>query len=227
MWPFLLDKFWQFLVHELKQEGYFLWLESWLICVVVDLGSQTWMPWSSYTKIGWKMQKKKDVGELFTFEGDVLEVHEEKLDQSSYFKDNLLQYIPYRHGFDFNLSLQFAFWILTSHFASILCSVQISHVKLYNILDFKLFRFQIWFQFSIIYICLCMVQCAIGANACFLLVYVGSMWNIVCLCWFIVEHCLSLLVPSGAFNLRFRFFPIVLKIYHDQSWYPLLSTFKK
>jgi hypothetical protein len=67
------------------------------------------MPWSSYTKIGWKMQKKKDVGELFTFEGDVLEVHEEKLDQSSYFKDNLLQYIPYRHGFDFNLSLQFAF----------------------------------------------------------------------------------------------------------------------
>ncbi len=62
-----------------------------------------------------------------------------------------------------------------------------------------------------------MAQCAIGANACFLLVYVGSMWNIVCLCWFTVEHCLSLLVPCGAFNLRFQYFPTILKIYHDQS----------
>ncbi len=52
--------------------------------------------------------KKKDVGGFFTFEGDVLEVHEDKLDQSSYFEDDLLQYIPYRHGFDFNLSLQFS-----------------------------------------------------------------------------------------------------------------------
>jgi hypothetical protein len=98
------------------------------------------------------------------------------------------QYIPYRHGFGFNLSLQFAFWVLTLHFASILCNVQISHVgKFYNISDFKLFRFQILSQFSIIYSCLCMVQCAIGAN-----IYIYSFY------WFIMEHCLSLLVHCQA-----------------------------
>jgi hypothetical protein len=35
-------------------------------------------------------------------------------------------------------------------------------------------------------------------------------------CWFIVEHC-----------LRFGVFPIVMKTYQDQGWYPLVSTFKK
>jgi len=32
---------------------------------------------------------KKDVGELFTYEVDLLEAHEEKLDQFGYFEDDL------------------------------------------------------------------------------------------------------------------------------------------
>jgi len=98
-----------------------------------------------------------------------------------------------------------------------LCIVQISNAKkICNILDFKFFNFQIWFQFSIIYImCLCMVQCAISANVCFFFVFIGSLWNIICFCWFIVGHC-----------LKFRIFLTIMKTYQDQGWYPLVLIFK-
>jgi len=51
-----------------------------------------------------------------------------------------------------------------------------------------------------------MVQCVIGANVYIFFVFIGSLWNIVCFCWFIVGHC-----------LRFGIFLTIMKTYQDQG----------
>jgi hypothetical protein len=95
MWPLLLKKIWQFLVHRLKYRGYSLWLESWLVYVVVDLGLQKldalvmiYKNWQEDVWVGCHFANK-NVGEFFTFEIDFLEAHEKKLDQFGYFEDHL------------------------------------------------------------------------------------------------------------------------------------------
>jgi len=60
-----------------------------------------------------------------------------------------------------------------------------------------------------------MVQCVIGANVYIFFVFIGSLWNIVCFCWFIVGHC-----------LRFGIFLTIMKTYQDQGWYALVLIFK-